>query len=52
MIRRFFFGKGGKTPDTFTSRVVCHPLIKASVIICVIVLDFTGTSSVNCKLIQ
>lgn len=48
----FFSGKGEKAPDTFTPRVVCHPLIEASVIIGVIVLDFTGTSSVNCKLIQ
>lgn len=48
MIRRFFFsGKGEKAPDTFTPRVVCHPLIEASVILGVIVLDFTGTSSVN-----
>ena len=32
-------------PDTFTSRVVCHPLIKVSVNICVIVSDFTRNSS-------
>ena len=53
MIRHFFGGgKAEKAPDAFTPRVVCHPLIEASVIIGVIVLDFTGTSSVNCKLIQ
>ena len=39
-LRRFFFrGKGKKrTPDTFTSRVVCRPLTKVSVNICVIVM--------------
>ena len=42
----FFSGKGEKrTPDTFTLRVVCHPLIKVSVNNCVIVSDFTGNSS-------
>ena len=42
----FFQGKGKKrTPDTFTLRVVCHPLIKVSVNNCVIVSDFTGNSS-------
>ena len=39
-LRRLFFpGKGKKrTPDTFTSRVVCCPLPKVSVNICVIVM--------------
>ena len=42
----FFQGKGKKrTPDTFTLRVVCHPLIKVSVNNCVILSDFTGNSS-------
>lgn len=36
----FFFGERGKkrTPDTFTARVVCCPLTKVSVNICVIVI--------------
>ena len=39
-LRHFFFsGKGEKrTPDTFTSRVVCRPLTKVSVNICVNVM--------------
>ena len=48
----FFLGGGGvgegkkkRTRDTFTSRVICHPLIKVSVNICVIVSDFTRNSS-------
>ena len=30
-------GKKKRTPDIFTSRVICHPLIKVTVNICVIV---------------
>ena len=38
----FFFGAGGKgekkkMPDIFTSRVICHPLIKVTINVCVIV---------------
>ena len=41
-----FLVKGEKrTPDTFTSRVVCCPLIKASVIVCFVMSDSTGNSS-------
>ena len=37
----FFRGKGKKrTPDTFTSRVVCRPLTKVSVNIRVIVMRY------------
>ena len=32
-------------PDTFTLRIICRPLIKVSVNICVIVSDFTRNSS-------
>ena len=48
----FFWGGGGRrkrkkkrTPDIFTSQVICHPLIKVSVNICVIMSDFTRNSS-------
>ena len=45
--RAFFFfweKEEKKKPDTFTSQVVCRPLIKASVNIWVIMSDFTGNS--------
>lgn len=47
-IKHFFFSKKrGKIrmPDIFTSRVICSPLIKVSVSICVIVSDLTRNSS-------
>ena len=43
----FFSEKRGKIrmPDTFTLRVICRPLIKVSVNICVIMSDLTRNSS-------